>query len=164
MAISLTVGHGLQFLGIFDCVILDMTVDHFTEQIHHTHTVVGMSRAAGCDHAAEIAGHDGINGGAANTDLAVRVFGIEPAGPHETVLAAGRIGPDGTGLHVDRPIKGRIHPVAPALGDHLLGGLASGKILYRYQFCFIVFILNIRHNVSLHGKIACCDERLPLWF
>mgnify|MGYP000140308899 CR=1 FL=1 len=61
---------------------------------------------AGGYHAGKVTGHDGVDGRAADADLAVGILGIEAAGAHGAVLAAGRIGPDGAGFHVHGPIKG----------------------------------------------------------
>jgi hypothetical protein len=44
------------------------------------------------------------------------------------VLAAGRIGPDGAGFHVLRPIKGELDAVIAGLYNHPRSGFAGGEI------------------------------------
>ncbi len=98
-------GDRFQFADILDAVVLDLALDHIAEDVQHGHAVVVVAGRSGGDHAAEVARLDGIDGGPADTHLAIGILGIHPAGSHEAVFATGRIGTDGAGLHVDRPVK-----------------------------------------------------------
>ena len=111
--------------------------------------------AAGGDHAGEVTGHDGIDGGAADADLAVGILGIQPAGSHGAVLAAGRIGADGAGFHVDGPVKGGLDAVTLGFFKHLDRGITGGQVpevdlffLFRDDFFFFC------HNCSLRGEVV----------
>jgi hypothetical protein len=44
------------------------------------------------------------------------------------VLAAGRIGPDGTGFHVGGPIKGGFDAVSAGFSQHLSRCITDGKV------------------------------------
>ena len=122
-------GHIFQFDGVLDLVVLDVPVDHFPEQIQHAHAVVGVGGAAAGHHAGEIPGLNGIDRGAADAHLSVRVFGVQPAGPHGAVLAAGRIRADGAGLHVCCAVKGGFNAVPLGLSQHLGRGFTDGHCL-----------------------------------
>ena len=121
-------GHAFQFVHVLDFVIQDFAVDHLTEEIQHAHTMVGMGGAAGGHHAGKIAGHDGIDSGAANPHLVVGRFGVQPTGSHGAMLAAGGIRPDGAGFHVGCAVKGGFNAVAFGLLEHLSGGFANGHV------------------------------------
>jgi hypothetical protein len=117
--------------------------------------VVGVSGAPGGDHAGEVTGHDGVDGGTADADLAVGVLGVQAAGPHRAVLAAGRIRTDGAGLHVDGPVKGGFHAVTLGFFKHLDRSVAGRQVpevdllfLFRDDFFFF------SHNCSLRGEVV----------
>jgi hypothetical protein len=81
-------GHFFQLHGILDLVVLDMTIDHFPEEVQHAHAVVCVGCAAARHHAPEIPGLDRVNRRSADADLGVGIFGVQPARTHCTVLAA----------------------------------------------------------------------------
>ena len=147
-------GHLFQLDGVLDLVVLNVAVDHFPEQVEHAHAVVGVGGAAGGHHAGEVTGHDGVDGGAADADLAVGVLGVQAAGAHGAVLAAGRVRADGAGLHVDGPVKSGLDAVALGLFKHLDRGVAGRQVpevdllfLFRDDFFFFC------HNCSLRGEV-----------
>ena len=141
-------GDFYKLLWAFDRVVFYMAVEHFAEKIEHTHTMVGMSGTAGSDHAGEISSHNRIDGGTAHAHFGIRVFGIEPTGPHGAVLTTSGVRPDGAGFHIGRTIKRGFDAIFASLCDHLGRGLADGEILgiellffRRNFFCFVSHLM-----------------------
>ena len=90
--------------------------------------MVVVAGGAGGDHAPKVAGLDRIDVRTADTDFAVGISGVEPARSHETVFTAGRIGTDGAGLHVGRPVKVGLDTVATSFLQHLTCGLTCAEV------------------------------------
>jgi hypothetical protein len=44
------------------------------------------------------------------------------------VLAAGRVGPDGAGFHIGRPIKGELDTISAGLCEHHRSGFTGGVL------------------------------------
>ena len=139
-------------MDILDLIIFDLAVDHFTENIQHAHAMVRVGGTTRSHIAGEVACLDRVDGGAANADFAVRVFGVEPAGAHEAVLAAGRVRADGTGFHVCGTVVSGFNPVPASLFDHFLSGFANRQIPDRNQRFVLDFVH--WHISSLRGKIS----------
>ena len=91
--------------------------------------MVGVSGTAGTHGACKVSGHNCVDGGSADTYFGIRIFGIKTAWPHKAVLAAGRVRPNGTGLHIGRPIKSGFYTIPASLFKHL-----SSCIAGRYSF------------------------------
>ncbi len=120
-------GDRIELFRVLDAVVLDVAVDHLAEEIEHAHAVVGVGGAAGGDEAGEVAGLDRIDGGPADPDLGVRVAGVQAAGTHEAVLAAGRLGADRAGLHAHGALEGGFDPVFAGFDQHLGRRIAGGQ-------------------------------------
>ena len=84
---------------------------------------------------AQVAGDDRLHGGPADAGFG---FSHQAAGTHGTVFAAGRIRPDGTGLHAYGPVKGGFNTIAFGLFKHLSSGFTGGEIS---DINFLFFIL-----------------------
>ena len=69
-----------------------------------------------------------IDGCAAHSHLAVRVLGVEPAGSHATMLAAGGFRPYGTRFHGESPVKGGLDTVFLRFFQHSGRGFTRGQI------------------------------------
>ena len=119
--------HIAQLHFILDLVIADVAVHDFAEHIQHGHAVVGMRSAAGSHHAGKVPGSDGIDGRTADPHFGIGILGIQTAGPHETVFAAGRIRSNGAGFHVRRPAEGSFHSIRRCYLQHLNGRLTGAN-------------------------------------
>ena len=115
--------------GVLDGILFDISFHDLSEKIEHAHSMIGMGRTSGSHHAAEISSHDGVNGGATNTDFSIRIFGIQAAGPHGAVLATCGISTNGTSFHVGSSVKGCFYPVSFCFVKHLYRGVTNADIL-----------------------------------
>ena len=117
-----------QFRLILDLESLDIPFDHLPKHIEHAHAMVGVGSRSARHHTGKIAGANGVDGGTANTHARIGVACVEPAGPHETMLAAGRLRTDRAGLHVESSLEGIFLAVGCHLLEHLQGGLTGGGV------------------------------------
>ena len=121
-------GDIFQLDGVFDFVIMDFTIDHASEQIQNAHAVIRMRCRSGGYHAGEIPCLDCVDVCTANPDLSVRIFGVQSAWTHCTVLAAGRIRTYGAGFHICGAVKGRFNAVSLGFSKHLGCSFTDGHI------------------------------------
>jgi hypothetical protein len=70
-----------EFVFVTDLVAGGRAVGHTGQHLHQIPPVVGVRGGPGGDHAAQIAGHDDVGIGTADTGLRAFTEGIHPAGP-----------------------------------------------------------------------------------
>jgi len=147
-----------QFIGILDGVILDVSIDHLPEHIEHGHAVIGVRCGAARHHTGKVPCHDGINGSPANTDLRIRILGIQTARPHRTVLTAGRVRSDRAGLHARCTVECGLDPIPSSLLEHLCSALAARQLSHIHPFernnLLFIFYLLVHPIYSSCYKIA----------
>jgi len=117
-----------------------------------------MGRRSTGNHARQIAGLDGIDGGTTDTDLVVWILGVDSTGSHGTVFTAGRLGTDGAWFHIGSSVKSDFNTIFSGLGDHLSCGVTDGNVCHRFGFNRDwFFIITIFHWIILHDGFCLCS-------
>jgi hypothetical protein len=140
-----------------------MAVHHFPEKVQHAHAVVGVGCSPAGNHAREIPGLDRVDGGSANAHLGVRVLGVQAAGSHGAVLAAGRVRTDGAGFHVCGTVKGCLNAVPLSFSKHLGRGITDrGRTISR-PFFSAFFSIFFPFSSSITSPPSWFVSKTPSW-
>ncbi len=113
--------HIQKLLLVFDLIVLDLALYHPAKHIQHGHAVVGVSRRTSGNHPSKVPRGNDVDARTANTNLTIGILARETTRTHGAVLATGRVRPNGTGLHVHRPVHGGLYAIFRCLAQHLLG-------------------------------------------
>ena len=91
--------------------------------------MIRVGGGAGGDHAAQIAGHDDVGIGAANTGLGALAKGIDPARPHNTDAAGqAHVAESALGLLGVVPLPNGFNTVLSGLGMQRITILGDGQL------------------------------------